>query len=110
MLRGTEKQIAWAKDIEDRLFYYITMSDENAEKDLPAATAAQIAEHRSCLKVIRRAIESIDYAGDVIQNFRDVPRCKDNYKSGIDQIISVFRVCPEMAKLIKKTAEEMEEI
>ena len=103
MLRGTEKQIAWAKDIEDRLFYYITMSDENAEKDLPAATAAQIAEHR-------RAIESIDYAGDVIQNFRDVPRCKDNYKSGIDQIISVFRVCPEMAKLIKKTAEEMEEI
>lgn len=109
-MRGTEKQIAWATDIKNRLLHYISLSDENAEKDLPNITAEQLAEHRWCLRIYRQAIESIGYAGTIIQYFRHIPyKCKeDEYKDGLKWIIAVFRVCPEMTTLIRKTTKEME--
>ena len=110
-MRGSEKQIAWANEIKERIYHYISMSDERVETDLAESTPEKIADHRWTLRLMRRAVEDIDYAGTVIEYFRDVLNCNpDDYKAGVQCIFSTFRGCPEMNAHIANTMKRMEDV
>lgn len=90
-MKGTEKQIAWAEDIKANLKKTITAGIESIKN--AEATEEQKSRAIKMWSTRLDAIENADYAGDIINLFRDVHFSGDVNRD-IASIVSVYKVCP----------------
>ena len=64
-MKGTEKQIKWAKDIKDAMIPAMDWAIANAPEQI---------KHR--YEIIKAAIVNVEYAGDLIEVYGDVAKAK----------------------------------
>lgn len=90
MMKGTEKQIAWATEILATVnaIYDDMIAMISAE---PKATEAMKAAAAERINARRALANEADYAGDIISLFRDVKRTDDPL-TGIGTLMSVYRI------------------
>ena len=97
-MKGTEKQVAWAQDIQKRAISALNWGI-NKYPDKPAFVAR--------CEQIKAAIENVEYAGDLIAVYGDVNRDTDvlNLNLIASIVADRFNVCYDNAaqyKLIGK--------
>lgn len=88
-MKGTEKQIAWATDIINKIVPVMeqTVTDIRNMAGNEEIKAANIAGFEKRIAALKEA----EYAGDVISVFGDV-RMSGNHQQDISKVLAAYRV------------------
>lgn len=98
-MKGTEKQIAWATDIINKIVpvmeqTVVDIRNMAGNEEIKAANIAGFEQRIAALK-------DAEYAGDVISTFGDV-RLSGNQQQDISKILAVYRVTLPETKGMKQ--------
>lgn len=98
-MKGTEKQIAWATDIINKIVPVM----ERAVVDIRNMTGNEAVKATNIAGFEQRiaALKEAEYAGDVISAFGNV-RLSGNQKQDISKILAVYRVTLPETNGVKK--------
>lgn len=91
-MRGTEKQIAWASEIQERVCNILSDGIE-MQKQIASSNTSNLAGFIAILDVV----ENFDgYAGDMISMFKDIIRSGDTRKdlASVLMTIRASRISP----------------
>lgn len=86
-MKGTEKQIAWAEELKSKAMDALNWAKENA----PTTKPEEIEVWKNLISTMAGQINSIDYAGNVIELLKDANLSGTPDKAAMSVISTVKR-------------------